>query len=553
MSRISSSIVIVVFALATTFLTPPPAAATEVALRPPTDASVLDPFRPPDGRYGAGNRGIEYATAPGATVMAAGAGVVIFAGPVGGGLHVTVDHGGGLLSTYSFVDHFVVRRGDVVVSGDPVARTGGPFHFGTRIDGEYVDPASLFGVRVVHLELIPIEDAEARARYVDLEERSERLALLDRWSGSSGGGPWPAVRSVAAAVAALPEAAWDRVDPAARLRELERSAEVLLALAREADPDRLLAEVTAALRHALHPPPCTEAGRTVGAPVERRIALVVDGLDSSSSDPSAFAQLAFGEHGYLESDVVRFSYSGGIVPPTAPSDWTAALISSPYESNATHGPIEGAIEELAATIEAIAAAAPGTTIDVYGHSLGGLVLRHALHRVDLSRVPVDVAITFASPHQGTPSAELVEALQRAGPGAAAGVVLDSVHPGHLLRAPVIEDLSRSGFAGDTAELPFPPGIHAVTVGARGDVVVPARTTRVGGARQVIVGGSMPIGAHDDLIGSPAAGREVALALAHLPPACEGVIDRLLDASWPLAVEYLEYAAAGTLAVADLAG
>ena len=43
---------------------PPPAYV------PPVDAPVVDPFRPPAGPYGAGNRGLEYGTRPGTEVRA---------------------------------------------------------------------------------------------------------------------------------------------------------------------------------------------------------------------------------------------------------------------------------------------------------------------------------------------------------------------------------------------------------------------------------------------------------------------------------------------------
>ena len=73
------------------------------------DAPVSDPFRSPDDPYGPGNRGIEYDTEPGDVVRAAAAGIVVFAGPVAGELHVTVDHGGGVVSSYSFLERLSVR------------------------------------------------------------------------------------------------------------------------------------------------------------------------------------------------------------------------------------------------------------------------------------------------------------------------------------------------------------------------------------------------------------------------------------------------------------
>ena len=130
-------------------------AASAVIFRPPTDAPVLDPFRLPDGPYGAGNRGIEYDTADGDRVTAAAAGEVAFSGPVGGSLFVSIEHPGGLRSTYGYVAHLLVRVGTSVDAGDRVALAGGPFHFTVRLDGTYLDPATLFGVKSRYVTLVP--------------------------------------------------------------------------------------------------------------------------------------------------------------------------------------------------------------------------------------------------------------------------------------------------------------------------------------------------------------------------------------------------------------
>ena len=124
-------------------------------LRPPVDAPVSDPFRAPDNPYGPGNRGIEYATGYGEPVRAAAAGVVVFAGLVAGELYVTVDHGGGLLTSYSYLSRLSVSDADTVSSGDVIGFTGErAFHFSARLHGEYIDPANFIGVRRVRVRLI---------------------------------------------------------------------------------------------------------------------------------------------------------------------------------------------------------------------------------------------------------------------------------------------------------------------------------------------------------------------------------------------------------------
>ncbi len=135
-------------------LVAPTAVAQDVILAPPTSAPVLDPFRLEDGQYGPGNRGIEYDTKLSDKIFAAASGTVVFAGPVAGSLFVSISHGSGLVTSYGFVANIIVREGQAVMVGDLVALAGGPFHFGVRLHGEYLDPQPLFGVRSQRLRLV---------------------------------------------------------------------------------------------------------------------------------------------------------------------------------------------------------------------------------------------------------------------------------------------------------------------------------------------------------------------------------------------------------------
>ena len=112
---------------------------------PPVEAEVLDPFRPPTSPYGPGNRGIEYATVAGQPVIASSGGVVAFAGLVAGELYVSIDHAGGLRTTYSYLASIEVAAGAEVRQGDQIGLTSErSFHFGARLFGAYIDPALLF-------------------------------------------------------------------------------------------------------------------------------------------------------------------------------------------------------------------------------------------------------------------------------------------------------------------------------------------------------------------------------------------------------------------------
>ena len=125
--------------------------------RPPVDAPVTDPFRPPENPYGPGNRGVEYDTEPGDAVRAAAPGTVVFAGAVAGTLHVTVDHGGGLASSYSYLQRISVRVGRDVAQGAVIGVTGERLHFSVRLEGAYTDPAGFIGVRRVRMRLVPLQ------------------------------------------------------------------------------------------------------------------------------------------------------------------------------------------------------------------------------------------------------------------------------------------------------------------------------------------------------------------------------------------------------------
>ncbi len=113
------------------------------AYRPPVDTPVIDVFRLPHGHYGAGNRGLEYATSPGRPVRAIGAGRVTFAGAVAGRLAVSVAHSDGRSSSLTGLASLHVARGELVARGSVVGTAGTSIHLGVREGGRYVDPAPL--------------------------------------------------------------------------------------------------------------------------------------------------------------------------------------------------------------------------------------------------------------------------------------------------------------------------------------------------------------------------------------------------------------------------
>jgi murein DD-endopeptidase MepM/ murein hydrolase activator NlpD len=130
------------------------AAPTGFVLPVPPPPLVLTAFAPPPNKYGAGHRGVDLAVPQGAPIVAAGAGVVVFAGPLAGRGVVSIEHTGGLRTTYEPVTATVTAGGSVA-AGQPIGTLepghagcapASCLHWGARLpDRVYLDPMSLLG------------------------------------------------------------------------------------------------------------------------------------------------------------------------------------------------------------------------------------------------------------------------------------------------------------------------------------------------------------------------------------------------------------------------
>jgi murein DD-endopeptidase MepM/ murein hydrolase activator NlpD len=138
---------------------PPPTVALWAA--PLGEPSVTRAFDPPASPYGPGHRGVDLAGAPGAGVHAAGGGIVAFAGMVAGRPVVSIEHAGGLRTTYEPVDPWVAA-GQVVTRGSPIGAllaghpgcpVGACLHWGLRRGEVYLDPLVL--LRPPRIRLLP--------------------------------------------------------------------------------------------------------------------------------------------------------------------------------------------------------------------------------------------------------------------------------------------------------------------------------------------------------------------------------------------------------------
>ncbi|TMC12380.1 MAG: M23 family metallopeptidase [Chloroflexi bacterium] len=133
----------------------PPAAAGEVV----PGAVVSQPFgcttlelEPPDPACPSGHfhSGLDLAAPTGTPVLAPAGGVVVGAGEAGScGIHVLLDHGGGVATLYCHLAQALVGPGQPVFAGEQLGRVGatglatGPhLHFEVHLEGRPVDPAA---------------------------------------------------------------------------------------------------------------------------------------------------------------------------------------------------------------------------------------------------------------------------------------------------------------------------------------------------------------------------------------------------------------------------
>lgn len=133
----------------------------------PGHPAVVRGFAPPATPYGPGHRGVDLAGRPGMPVFAAGAGVIGYAGMLAGRGVVTVQHTGGLRTTYEPVLS-LVRSGQRVTAGQtigaltaghPGCRPAACLHWGLLRGETYLDPLSLLGVGRVRL--LPLSGSPA--------------------------------------------------------------------------------------------------------------------------------------------------------------------------------------------------------------------------------------------------------------------------------------------------------------------------------------------------------------------------------------------------------
>lgn len=120
----------------------------------PSGTRQTSPFgarRTYNGKTRSIHQGLDFAAATGTEIRAANIGIVRIARPMyfEGGL-VVIDHGESIFTLYMHLSEFLVKEGQNIGRGEPIARsgatgrvTGAHLHFSVLWQGSYLEPATL--------------------------------------------------------------------------------------------------------------------------------------------------------------------------------------------------------------------------------------------------------------------------------------------------------------------------------------------------------------------------------------------------------------------------
>lgn len=125
----------------------------------PVEADISDVFgveRVFNSTVQSTHQGLDFRAPAGTTVAAVNRGKVILARPLFfEGNCVVIDHGQGLLTLYLHLSKFLIKEGDEVRKGQPIAVSGGTgratgphLHLAVRWQGEYLNPKTLLSLQL---------------------------------------------------------------------------------------------------------------------------------------------------------------------------------------------------------------------------------------------------------------------------------------------------------------------------------------------------------------------------------------------------------------------
>jgi pimeloyl-ACP methyl ester carboxylesterase len=232
--------------------------------------------------------------------------------------------------------------------------------------------------------------------------------------------------------------------------------------------------------------------------------------------------------------VYDFSYRGGRNP-------------QPYEAKDTVRDLRDDARDLRDLLDQIAIDRPGVPVDVIAHSQGGLIAREALaHDYDGPGhvMPnVEHFVTLGTPHHGADAATANAWLRWTPMGQAIRAWADDVGAPFDLNGPGMAQLAEtSDFIRDINDRPLREGVAYTSVAGANDLIVPAVRARLQGAANTVIDVAGPLKTHTLLPDSAAGQREVALAIADMPPTCVAIATLAFRAFSGLAISQFEDAA-----------
>lgn len=123
----------------------------------PIPGEIQRYFQAPQCERCAGHRGVTFRTAPGSPVNATAAGVVEFAGSVGGRLYVVQRISPTVRVTYGALTEIQASESAVVAAGETIGLSGDATYLSVRVGEVHVEPLRALGLGRPRLVPHPLE------------------------------------------------------------------------------------------------------------------------------------------------------------------------------------------------------------------------------------------------------------------------------------------------------------------------------------------------------------------------------------------------------------
>jgi len=499
-----------------TFPAPPAFAADNWS--PPVPGVVVRGYREPLAQFAPGHRGVDLAAPAGTIVRAASDGTITFAGDVSGALHVVIEHTGGIRTSYSFLAHVDVEAGDTVRRGAVVGTAGGRgsghatgvLHFGARSGSRYFDPMLLFGPTDLTelVRLAPADRITATDVALLLREFDDGCGLLCDIGNAIGDSTDWVVDQVEDAIelgiealrtiGELTEELIEEIEQLARevLETLiEAAADVVEAVAQFAEmlvngvAEFVEAIIEAGIRLYEQLTSCPQPPPKAHSKGSGNAAFLVAGLTSSITkrppdkhgdvyDESFKPRL--NPLGYTRDEVEHFSYREG---------------SRTYRPQDTVTDLHEQAASMGRQLKEWAREHPGESIDLIGHSQGGVVIdlflieQYAGHEDEFP--PIENIVTFGSPHEGTPIADFAEKVDN---HLSLGIAARTLDPLDLIGSDAVTQMTSdsSTIDGIQSHDDITNGIRFLSIAGSEDPIVPSNRSDVPGATKVVVPVGVPL-------------------------------------------------------------